>query len=309
MDPALIKIIACSLFGLAAFLFVFWLYRLSATVQKGSSTYTGTSGRRAEMRDLALRNSALFRLVVPWLQALGNAVDRLGFNSLKTYVHDPYVRAGYPGGLEDGEVVGLGFLLSLVFTAFVAFSVLVLLPPIWLPLALLGMPMGLLMLVSSLKTRAAIREIEILKGLPYLLDLITLMLRSGTSLRLALVRVVNDYEGHPIGVEFGQVLAEIDMGATRIDAFKKLADRLKISDISQLTDAILQSEELGWPLAETLERLADRIQNERMLKAQATAGAAGVYVMIPSTLVLISSVLLLFSPLIVSYLRKGVDLQ
>jgi tight adherence protein C len=206
-------------------------------------------------------------------------------------------------------VVGLGFLLSLAFTGFIAFNVLVLLPAAYLFLCVLGFPMGYLMLVSSLKTRAQIREVDILKALPYLLDLITLMLRSGTSLRLALVRVVNDYEGHPIGVEFGQVLAEIDMGASRVDAFKKLADRLKISDISQLTDAILQSEELGWPLAETLERLADRIQNERMLKAQATAGAAGVYVMIPSTLVLVSSVLLLFSPLIVSYMRGGINLQ
>ena len=92
---------------------------------------------------------------------------------------------------------------------------------------------------------------------------------------------------HPPRVEFGQVLAEIDVGSIRADAFKRLGDRLKIQDITSLVDAIVQSEELGWPLADTLERLADRINAERVLRAQAAAGAAGVYVMIPSTLVLL----------------------
>ena len=75
--------------------------------------------------------------------------------------------------------------------------------------------------------------------------------------------------------------------------------------VPPLTDALVQSEELGWPLAETLEGLADRLNGERVLRAQATAGAAGVYVMLPSTLVLLSAVLLLFAPFIVRYLVTG----
>ena len=309
MDPLLLQILACILFGLAATLLALVAYKLTGGVRRGSTDYTGTSGRRAEMRVRAVRDSMLFRIVAPWLQMLGAMIDGLGLQVLRDYVHAPYAKAGYPGGLEDSEVVGLGLLIGMVITGFVAFSVLVLLTPLWLWLALLGFPVGFLALVSSLKSRGHTREVEILKGLPYLLDLLTLMLRSGTSMRIALARVVEDYEGHPIGVEFGQVLAEIDMGASRVDAFRKLSDRLKIQDVTALTDAIVQSEELGWPLAETLERLADRLQSERILKAQAKAGVAGVMVMIPSTLVLASAVLLLFSPFIVAYMRNGTNLQ
>ena len=309
MNPLVLQILSCVLFGAATTILAVLAYKLTSGVRPGSSEYTGTSGRRAEMRIRAVRDSILFRIIVPWLHMLGAMVDRLGSDFLKEYVRAPYAKAGYPGGLEDGEVVGLGFLISLVITGFVAFSVLVLLSPGWLWIALLGFPFGFIVLVSSLKSRGHVREVEILRGLPYLLDLITLMLRSGTSLRIALSRVVDDYEGHPIGVEFGQVLAEIDMGASRIEAFRKLSDRLKIQDVSALTDAIVQSEELGWPLADTLERLGDRLQSERILKAQSTAGAAGVMVMIPSTFVLASAVLLLFSPWIVQYMRSGVNLQ
>jgi tight adherence protein C len=145
--------------------------------------------------------------------------------------------------------------------------------------------------------------------MPYALDLLVLMLRSGTSLRIALGRVIEDYQAHSLGIELGQVIAEIDVGSPRPEAFKKMADRLKIPDITSLVDAIVQSEELGWPLADTLERLADRINAERILNAQATAGAAGVYVMLPSTLVLMSAVLLLFAPFIVRYLVTGTIVQ
>ena len=98
-----------------------------------------------------------------------------------------------------------------------------------------------------------------MRALPYSLDLLVLMLRSGTSLRIALGRVIEDYQRHPLGIELGQVIAEIDVGSPRVEAFKKMAERLKLADIKSLVDAIVQSEELGWPLADTLERLADRI--------------------------------------------------
>ena len=62
---------------------------------------------------------------------------------------------------------------------------------------------------------------------------------------------------HPVGEELGQVLAEMDMGSpARAEAFRRFAARLAIQDVTSLADAIVQSEELGWPLADTLEHLA-----------------------------------------------------
>jgi tight adherence protein C len=195
--------------------------------------------------------------------------------------------------------------MGLILTLLIGFLAGALIGVGWVWVGLLGMPLGYLGLSAHFKTRAEERELEILKAMPYMLDLLVLMLRSGTSLRIALGRVVEDFETHPLGVEFGQVLAEIDVGSPRSEAFKKMADRLKIPDMTSLVEAIIQSEELGWPLADTLERLADRLNAERVLMAQTTAGAAGVYVMLPSTLVLASAVLLLFAPFIVRFLRTG----
>jgi tight adherence protein C len=261
--------------------------------------------RRAEMRQSALETSPVFRFFIPFITSMSASVNKLGLDPIRQYLHDPYSRAGYPGGLDDDEVIAVGVLVAAGFTLALAFMSVALMGYAFAWIALLGIPLGFLMMVAHLKSLAKERERDILRALPYALDLLVLMLRSGTSLRIALSRVIDDYQRHPLGVEFGQVLAEIDVGAHRTDAFKKMADRLKIPDITLLVDAIAQSEELGWPLADTLERLADRINAERVLQAQATAGAAGVYVMLPSTLVLMAAVLLLFAPFIVTYLVTG----
>lgn len=277
-------------------------------VRRGQAARVGvvmTSMRRAEMRRQAVAGSAVFGAILPVVNAVAGVVSRLGLEPLRGYVHEPYARAGYPGGLDDDEVVASGALLGILFAVGIGFVGVALLGFGWAWLALVGLPLGFVALVAHFKGAAQVREVEIMRALPYALDLMVLMLRSGTSLRIALARVVEDYEGGPLGAEFGQVLAEMDVGSPRAEAFKKMAGRLKIPDVTALVDALVQSEELGWPLADTLEGLADRLNAERVLRAQSTAGAAGVYVMLPSTLVLLSAVLLLFAPFLVRYLVTG----
>lgn len=306
MDAALaLNLLAAALFGGAVMLLALAAAGLLQRARNAAAPGTPVSMRRAEMRQLALHDSPLFAAALPLVAAVAGAVRQLGLEPLREYVHDPYVRAGYPGGLDDDELVATGILLSALFTLLAAFIVVALFGLGFLWLALVGIPLGFLGLVAHLKSRAQEREVQIMRALPYALDLLVLMLRSGTSLRIALARVVDDYARHPLGIELGQVIAEMDVGAHRADAFRKMADRLKIPDVTSLVDTIVQSEELGWPLADTLERLADRINAERVLQAQARAGAAGVYVMVPSTLVLASAILLLFAPFIVLYLVTG----
>lgn len=301
----LMQWLAAALFGGAVLLLALAAWFLIQRQRAVRSGAVLTSMRRAEMRQIALSESPVFAFLLPLVSSIGATVNRLGLDPLRQYIHDPYVRAGYPGGLDDDEVVAFGVLLAGVFTIALAFIILAFGGFAFVWLALIGIPLGFVALVAHLQSKADERQLQIMRALPYALDLLVLMLRSGTSMRIALARLIDDYTKHPLGIEFGQVVAEIDVGAPRAEAFKKMAERLKIPDITALVDAIVQSEELGWPLADTLERLADRINSERILRAQQTAGAAGVYVMLPSSLVLLAAVLILFAPFIVSYLVTG----
>ena len=302
MNPIVLKLLSALCFGAAAALLGVAGYR-SLQTDKISGSALDPSMRRSDQRKRALAQSPLFAFFLVWLRTPASIAAQMRAPSIRAYVRAPYARAGYPGGLDDDELVALGGLLGVVAVAFVGFSAAVVLGTGFVWFGLCALPAGFLALVTSLQNRAEVRENRIVRAMPYVLDLIVLILRSGTSLSIALKRVVDDYNNHPVGEELGQVLAEIEMGAPRVEALRRWADRVKSPDVTALADSITQSEELGWPLADTLERQADRMAGERVLQAQAKAGAAGVMVMIPSTLVLVGAVILLFGPMVVRYLN------
>jgi len=307
VSPEILKLLASVTFGISAMLFGIVVYKLMRS-QK-APTYREISQRRGDKRRKAMEQSSGFATFVSLLRVPAGMVSRMEPEALRRYIHEPYAQAGYPGGLDDDEVVAAGLLLGVMAGVLTAFSLGTLLGMQWSLAGVLALPVGFLAVVSSLQNRAEARQLQIVKTMPYVLDLLVLILRSGTSLNLALARVVADYADHPVGEELGQVLSEIEMGAPRAEAIRRLAQRLNNQDITALSDSMVQSEELGWPLADTLARQADRMAAERILAAQAKAGAAGVLVMLPSTLVLMGAVLLLFGPMIVRLLRGGLMLN
>ncbi|QOV88000.1 type II secretion system F family protein [Humisphaera borealis] len=309
LDPTLVKLISSLCFGMAAALLGFAGYRSLQSDGSASNANVDPSMRRSEMRRRAMQDSPGITILLAWLRIPATFISRLGLPALRKYVRAPYARAGYPGGLDDDELLSLGVVLGIVMAVFSGFSAAVVFGPQFALLGIGFLPAGFLVMVSSLKSKAEARELRIVRSMPYVLDLIVLILRSGTSLNVALQRVVKDYADHPVGDELGQVLAEIDMGSPRVEALRRWADRVPSPDINALADSIVQSEELGWPLADTLERQADRMAAERVLQAQSKAGAAGVMVMIPSTLVLVAAVILLFGPMLVRFLQGGFQLK
>src|SRR4051794_8903223 len=194
MDVTLaMKLLAALLFGMAVVLFALaaWnlLQRHRGSFRAGAAP---TSMRRAEMRQIGLAESPLLRLFLPVISSLATTVNNLGLDPLREYVHDPYVRAGYPGGLDDDEVVATGILLAAGFTLALAFITTALFGLAFTFVALVGIPLGFVAVVAHLKSKADERQVEILRSLPYALDLLVLMLRSGTSMRIAMARVIED---------------------------------------------------------------------------------------------------------------------
>jgi len=309
IDPILIKLLSALCFGAAAALLGFAGYRSLQSGAVGAVSQVDPSLRRSEKRRQALEASPGLVFLLAWLRVPATLVSGMALPGLRKYVRAPYARAGYPGGLDDDELIALGIVLGVAMAALAGFSLAVFFGTEASLLAVCLLPAGFLVMVSSLKSKAEARENRIVRSMPYVLDLIVLILRSGTSLSVALQRVVRDYADHPVGEELGQVLAEIEMGSPRVEALRRWADRVSSPDVNALADSIVQSEELGWPLADTLERQADRMAAERVLQAQSKAGAAGVMVMIPSTLVLVAAVILLFGPMIVRFLQGGFRLK
>jgi len=73
-----------------------------------------------------------------------------------------------------------------------------------------------------LSKRITKRTVEIVKALPYTLDLITVSVEAGLSLDGAIGRIVNTIHG-PLSEEFGQTLKEMRMGIEKKEALKNMS--------------------------------------------------------------------------------------
>jgi tight adherence protein C len=75
----------------------------------------------------------------------------------------------------------------------------------------------------------------------------------------------------PIGIEFGRVISEMEMGLSRRDAMRNMADRLDVSELSSFVSFLLQSDQLGMSISDTLHAQADQMRIERRFRAQEQA--------------------------------------
>src|ERR1051325_5320347 len=160
------QLVASGLFGLAVMLLFVAAMSLVQRQKAGSRSGTLTSMRRAEMRQSAMEGSPVFRATIPFISSLAASVNSLGLDPIRQYVHEPYVRAGYPGGMDDDEVVATGLLLSAAFTLALAFITTGLFGLAFTFLALVGIPLGFVAVVAHLKAKADERQVEILRSLP-----------------------------------------------------------------------------------------------------------------------------------------------
>ena len=155
-----------------------------------------------------------------------------------------------------------------------------------------------------LATQAAYRLFQIKKKLPFLLDLITLLMEAGATFLHALRDGVNEFRDQPVGVEFGRVLAEISMGKSRTMALESLRERLSDDEITAIIGSIIQGETLGTPLAQVFRTQADVLRMKRTQRAETIAGEAGVKMLLPGILVMASTVIVILGPFLLSFIYQ-----
>ncbi|MHC4320546.1 MAG: type II secretion system F family protein [Planctomycetota bacterium] len=286
---------ACALVGLAVGIVV---YLLAGRVREeaGRAEPRLSDAQRRLRRQRAQRESGLFGLMMSVLPPFVLVARVLPLGSTRDALAERYARAGWPGGLDDDELAGVALLLG-VIVAIVATLLALLVYPLAAPLGLVGLLMGPGLVSGRLTRRAAERDLEISRTMPFVLDLLVLTMRAGAPLNVAMERVVTDYSGHPIGAEFGSVLADMEMGVTKSDALENLAARNPIPAVRTFADDLNQAEELGRPIADALERLSDRSRQRRVQEATEMAGKAKVLVL--------AVLILLFAPFAVRYFYGG----
>lgn len=139
------------------------------------------------------------------------------------------------------------------------------------------------------------RQERLERDLPDFIDILAITVRAGTGYRAALRRVAGALSG-PANEEVLQTLRQMDLGATRREAFQALRDRNNSPTLDSFVAAQLQAEELGVPLADALASIAEDTRRAAAQSARRRAQRAsprialiGATILLPATMILIAA--------------------
>ncbi len=149
------------------------------------------------------------------------------------------------------------------------------------------------------------RQERIAGDLPDFLDILSVTVSAGIGFRTALGRVSQRFEG-PLRDELLQTLHQLDVGVPRRAAFEALRDRCDSEPMDSFVSAFLQAEELGAPLATTLNNIALDMRRESAQAARRKAARTVPRVTLVVSIVLVPPTLLII--VVGLYLGSGVDI-
>jgi tight adherence protein C len=130
------------------------------------------------------------------------------------------------------------------------------------------------------------RQIE--AALPEAFDLISVSMAAGLAFEAALRRTATHLPGIA-GQQFGRVVQDLEVGMTRVEALKGLADRTRIEELKRFHALVAQAERTGASMSNVLRAQADRVKQARVQRAREQAATVPIKILFPLALFIFPS--------------------
>lgn len=231
------------------------------------------------------------RRLRPLAQKLGARLQRLQRYLQPGDWESRLVWAGNPGGLRTTEeLLGLQVLLGLGAMILIAPLVKDAVTLALLPVAgLLGLAFPLIWLDS----RATERQRQVNRAVPDALDILTICVQAGLGFDSALRQIVQRTSG-PLSEELGRFLRELEIGVPREECFGRLLARTNSEELRILVGALVQAQQLGVPIAQTLEEQAADMRVRRIQRAREEGAKASPKIALITTIMIAPAVMCIF---------------
>ncbi|CAE6763304.1 hypothetical protein R69927_03892 [Paraburkholderia domus] len=150
------------------------------------------------------------------------------------------------------------------------------------------------------------RVTRILKHLPIYLDFLTLAVEAGLNINGALQKAVEKGPDGPLRRELEHVLRDLKSGLNRTEALRRLDDRLRIKEVTNLVGAVVQAERMGSGLAKSLRFQSEQRRSERFQRAEKQAMEAPVKLVFPLLMFIFPiTFIVLGFPIAMKFVQEG----
>ena len=237
----------------------------------GEVTYVTLADGRRQERSIPL----LFRALLPFAPNFTRLVRRPLFASAVARADSLLVQAGYEGLLSGEEFVAIQLMTGWIV------------PDVWL---------------YGARRR---RHLSIQKALPFVLDLLTLSVEAGMDFISALQRNCKSRRLDPLNEELLRMTKEIQVGSSRREALRNMAERVRQPDLKSVAFALIQADELGVSIGAILRIQSEQLRSKRFDRAEKLAAEAPVKMLGPLMLCIFPAVFVILLGPVLSQALKG----
>ncbi len=157
--------------------------------------------------------------------------------------------------------------------------------------------LGYLIFGVRLNTAYRKRQEAIERNLPEAFDLLSVCVEAGLSFEAALRRSAVHLPD-ATGQEFQRAVADLQVGMTRLEALRALAERTRLEDLMRFAVLMGQADRTGASISGVLHAQAERVKERRVFRAREQAAAVPVKILFPM-------VMFIFPALFIAILGPG----
>jgi tight adherence protein C len=153
-------------------------------------------------------------------------------------------------------------------------------PPLAALAAVLGGAVGFYVPSLLLTNVGMKRQARLQMSLPDAMDMLTVCVEAGLGFDAALAKVAYNTTG-PLADELARTLQEMQIGKSRTQALRAMADRTTVAELRGFVSALVQAGELGIPIANVLREQSKEMRLQRRQRAEEKAQKVPVKILIP----------------------------
>lgn len=254
-------------------------------------------GDVVSLEDLELSQPFSERIIVPILRAFGEFSTRFTPQKVLEQTNLKMELAGNPVRMDAATFLASRFVVAGVFGGFLTLIFAISPPTTWslgvrILVVLLFTVLGFAFPQLWLQSKINSRQTEIRKAMPDALDLLTICVEAGLGFDAAMAKVSEKWENH-LSVGFSRAIREVQLGKTRREALRVMAERMGIPEMTSFVAAVIQSEMLGVSMAKVLRIQSDQMRLKRRQRAEEAAHQAPIKMLIPMALLIFPSIMII----------------
>jgi tight adherence protein C len=136
------------------------------------------------------------------------------------------------------------------------------------------------------------RQNRIRNALPQALDLMVICTEAGLSLNATVQRVAREFSqiSPDLGYELALLSIELNLLPDHAKALQNFSDRMDSPDFKSLVSNLIQAEQYGTPIGQSMKLIAEEFRQDRLLKAEERGAKIPVLLTLPMILFIFPSI-------------------